>query len=96
MIKKLPKMINKRIYDLSCNEEEFNKAKPLYENALKGSGYTTSLKYQKVPSSSQTNEICQGNCSNPASCPLDGKCLPKNTVYKVVVSTITNTYYGSS
>ena len=38
-------MVNKRIYDLSCNEEEFNKAKPFYKNVLKESGYTTSLKY---------------------------------------------------
>ena len=38
-------MINKRIYDLSCNEEEFDKAKPLFENALKESECTTSLKY---------------------------------------------------
>ena len=44
IIKELPKMINKRIYDLPCNEEEFNEATPLYENALKESGYTTSLK----------------------------------------------------
>ena len=28
-------MINKRLSDLSCNEGEFKKAKPLYENALK-------------------------------------------------------------
>ena len=47
IIKELPKMINKRIYDLSCHEEEFNKTKPLYENALKESGYTISLKYTK-------------------------------------------------
>ena len=38
LIKYLPKMINKRLSDLSCNEEEFNKAKSLYENALKDSG----------------------------------------------------------
>ena len=38
-------MINKRIYDLSCNEDEFNKVKRLYENFVKESGYTTSLMY---------------------------------------------------
>ena len=47
IIKELPKMISKRIYDLSCKEEEFTKAKPLYENAVKESGYTTSNKYIK-------------------------------------------------
>ena len=34
IIKELPKMINKRLSDLSCNQEELNKAKPLYEEAL--------------------------------------------------------------
>ena len=49
------KSINKRIYDLSCHEEEFNKTKPLYENALKESGYTTSLKYTKPYDSTNRN-----------------------------------------
>ena len=53
---------------------------------------------QKVLSSSQTKEIRQCNCKNPVSCPLDGKCLTKNIVYKAVVLAITNshTYYCSS
>ena len=38
-------MINKRIYNLSCNKEEFNKAKPVYKNAVKESGYTTYLEH---------------------------------------------------
>ena len=53
---------------------------------------------QKVLSSSQTKEKHQCNFRNPANCPLDGKCLTKNIVYKAVVSTIvdSHTYYGSS
>ena len=35
IIKELPKMINKRLSELRCNQEEFNKAKPLYEEARK-------------------------------------------------------------
>ena len=35
IIKDLPKMINKRLSGLSCDEDEFKRAKPLYENALK-------------------------------------------------------------
>ena len=46
IIKDLPKMINKRLSDLSCNEDEFKKAKPLYENALKESGYKAEMKYE--------------------------------------------------
>ena len=46
IIKDLPKTINKRLSDLSCNEDEFKKAKPLYENALKESGYKAEMKYE--------------------------------------------------
>ena len=39
-------MINKLLSDLSCNEDEIKKAKPLYENALKESGYKAEMKYE--------------------------------------------------
>ena len=35
----------KRLSELSCNEEEFNKLKPLYEEDLSESNYIASLKY---------------------------------------------------
>ena len=41
-------MINKRLSDLSCNEEEYEKAKPLYESALNESGYQTTLTYTQT------------------------------------------------
>ena len=41
-------MINKRSSDLSCNEEEYEKAKPLCECALNESGYITTLTYTKT------------------------------------------------
>ena len=34
IIKDLPKIINKRICELSCNKDEFDKAKLLYEKSL--------------------------------------------------------------
>ena len=46
IIKQLPSMINKRISNVPCNEHEFNKAKPLYESALKSSGFNYSMKYE--------------------------------------------------
>ena len=46
IIKDLPKMINKHLSDLSFNEDEFKRAKPLYENALKESGYKAEMKYE--------------------------------------------------
>ena len=45
-IKQLPSMINKRISNLSCNEHDFNKAKPLYESALRSSGFNYSMKFE--------------------------------------------------
>ena len=45
IIKQLPKMIKKRISDLSCNKEEFDKVKSIYETALKDSGHFTSMSF---------------------------------------------------
>ena len=60
IIKDLPNMVNKRLSDLSCNEQEFNKAKPLYENALQDNGFNTSIKYAKDEAkSNQTTEIAK-------------------------------------
>eukprot|EP00795_Rhopilema_esculentum_P006594 gene6594-biopygen8103 len=53
IIKHLPGAINRRITDISCNESEFNKAKPIYENALKASGYPDTLKYNDHTSPTQ-------------------------------------------
>ena len=47
IIKELPNMINKRISDLSCNEEEFDKAKGVYETALRDSGHHPNFKYER-------------------------------------------------
>ena len=44
--KQLPLMTNRRISNLSCNENEFNKAKPIYESALKNSGFNYSMKFE--------------------------------------------------
>ena len=48
IVKQLPIMVNKRISDLSFNEQEFNKAKPMYENALESSGFQFELKYSPM------------------------------------------------
>ena len=47
IIKQLPASINRRISDNSCNEHEFNKAKPIYDDALQSSGYTEMLSFNK-------------------------------------------------
>ena len=45
IIKQLPKMINKKISDLSCNKEEFDKVKSVYESTLKDSGHFSSMSH---------------------------------------------------
>ena len=40
-------MINKRLNDLSCNKEEFDKAKPMYKKALISSGHDNKLKFDQ-------------------------------------------------
>ena len=48
IIKQLPSMINKHISNLSCNKHEFYKAKPLYESALKSSGFNCNMKFKAL------------------------------------------------
>ena len=43
ILKQLPRMINRRISDLSCTQEEFEKAKSTYETALRNNGYDAAL-----------------------------------------------------
>ena len=45
IIRQIPKTIEKRLSEHSSNETIFNDAKPMYEKALKESGYDVELKY---------------------------------------------------
>ena len=47
-------MINRRISEISCNKEEFNKAKPTYESALKNSDYNYNMEYKKYSKTPRT------------------------------------------
>jgi len=47
VIKQLPEMINRRICEISCDEEQFLKAKPTYQSALKSSDYDYDMEYKK-------------------------------------------------
>ena len=49
IIKQLPKMVNKRISELSCDEAEFDKCKHTYSNALKESGHEARMSYESNP-----------------------------------------------
>ena len=65
IIKELPKMINKRLSELSCNQEEFNKAKPLYEEALSESNCKASIKFEKPQYNTNRNGLRKVIWFNP-------------------------------
>ena len=46
--KELPVMVNKRLIDISCDIEEFDKVKKDYEEALRKSGFKNKLIYKNV------------------------------------------------
>ena len=58
-------MINKRLSDLSCNQEKFNKAKPLYEKALLETNYQVSLQFESLQYNTSRNRLCQVIWFNP-------------------------------
>ena len=55
IIKQLPSMTKKCISSLSCDETKFNKAKIMYETALKNSGYQATLKFKKSSKNTRRN-----------------------------------------
>ena len=54
IIEKLPKMVSKRIADLSCEEDEFAKAKAPYVAALTKSGYSSTFEYSEPTTRQRT------------------------------------------
>ena len=56
IIKNIPIAINKRLSELSNNEEVFNNAKKSYQEALKNSGYEHELKYEKPTQETNVNK----------------------------------------
>ena len=42
-------MIQRRISDISSDQDEFNKSKDIYNKALKDSGYKEEINYQATP-----------------------------------------------
>lgn len=50
-------MITKRLSDISCNAEEFNKAKGAYEQALRSSGYEEKMEYIEKTSNTTNSTV---------------------------------------
>ena len=56
IIDNIPKSINNRLSEISCDEDSFNKATPLYQKALNDSGHAHNLQYsQPAPAQSVTS-----------------------------------------
>ena len=68
IIKQLPKMINKRISDLSCNKEEFDKVKSVYKSALKYSGHFSAMSYSGNIQNARRNRNRKVIWFNPPYC----------------------------
>ena len=49
IIKQIPSMVSRRISDISCNKEYFDKAAPAYNNALKFSGFNENIQFTSTP-----------------------------------------------
>ena len=56
VIRQIPAGINKRLSAISSNEENFNKAKEIYQKALNNSGHQHELKYQPPDEKDQEKE----------------------------------------
>ena len=61
-------MINKRLSDLSCNEEEYGNSKPLCETVLHESGYKTTITYTKTTTANNRNRTPNIIWFKPAFC----------------------------
>ena len=61
-------MINNRLSELSSNQEEFNKTKPLYEEALSESNYKALIKLEKPQYRTKRNRLCKLIWFNPPFC----------------------------
>ena len=70
VVKQLPKMVNKRISDLSCDESAFNNAKVTYELALKYSGYKSEMKFDRQQSTRKNRKTAEK--------------LPKNHIFRKI------------
>ena len=58
-------MTSRRISNLSCNENEFNKAKPLCKSVLKNSGFHYSMKFKAPVEKARRNRKRKVTCFNP-------------------------------
>ena len=59
ILQNIPLAINKRLCEISSDEDSFQSAAPLYQEALSKSGYQPQLKFQPPTSQNKTNSRCR-------------------------------------
>jgi hypothetical protein len=64
IIRQLPKMISRRVSDISFSKDEFDRAKPEYEAALRDSGYKEEMSYHE-PSPARRKRMRKVTWFNP-------------------------------
>ena len=52
--KQIPSMVSRRISNISCSKEYFDKAAPAYNNALKISGFNENIEFTSTPHQEET------------------------------------------
>ena len=55
IIKNIPASINRRLSSIACNKEKFDKAAPLYKEALAKSGYKYQLEFNSEAANNRQN-----------------------------------------
>ena len=68
ILKHIPKMVERRLNNISCNEAVFNNAKPLYEDALRRSGFDSKLTYDNGSPTQRKKRRRKITCFNPPFC----------------------------
>ena len=63
--KQLPSLTSRCISNLSCNENEFNKAKPLCKSVLKNNGFHYSMKFKAPVKNARRNRKRKVTWFNP-------------------------------
>ena len=61
IIKQLPSMIEKRVSQVACDKQEFDRSIPLYNHALQQSGYNVKLEYQPNSNDHKVKRIRKRN-----------------------------------
>ena len=79
ILKHIPKMVERRLNNISCNEAVFNNAKLLYEDALRRSGFDSKLTYDNGSATQRKKRRRKITWFNRPSAKALTRTFPKNS-----------------